>query len=236
MKTSRFRDPVYIGDPINAIKIFNEKGADELVFLDISATADNRPPDLEIIEKIASECFMPVCYGGGVREIDDVKRIFKLGIEKVSIGCHAIENPEFVKELVMYFGGQSVVVCLDVKKNFFGNYKIVTRNAGRSTGEDPLSTAQEMARLGVGELIINSVDRDGMMTGYDINLMRKITKSVDIPVIACGGAGNLEHISEVINVGGASSAAAGSLFVFCGKRRGVLVNYPTRVEMDLLFK
>jgi cyclase len=235
VKTIKFRDERYIGDPINAIKIFNEKGADELIFLDISATSENRKPSFDIIENIAAECFMPVCYGGGIRQIDDAKRIFALGIEKVSIGSYAIKNSNFIKELVKIFGSQSIIVCLDVRKHFLGKYEIVTNNGRNNTGINPFEFAVRMEEAGAGELIINSVDKDGTMTGYDLNLIQKISRNVSIPVVACGGAGNLRHIFEVINSGGASSACAGSLFVFCGKRKGILVNYPDREELDRLF-
>lgn len=236
VKTIKFKDAKYVGDPINAIKIFNEKGADEIIFLDISATIDNRKPSYDIIEMVASECFMPVCYGGGIRQIDDAKRIFALGVEKISISSCAVENPDFIKELSGVFGNQSVVVCLDVRKNLLGDYEIVTHNASKNTRLNPFEFAVKMERLGAGELLINSVDKDGTMLGYDINLIQKITHKVNIPVIACGGAGNLSHIFEVLTLGGASSAAAGSLLVFCGKRKGVLINYPEREEIDLLFE
>lgn len=236
VKTIKFKNEKYIGDPINAIKIFNEKCADELIFLDISASIKNRKPNFDIIAQVAAECFMPVCYGGGIKEVDDAKRIFNLGIEKVSLGSCAIENPNFIKELVRIFGSQSVVVCLDVKKDLLGNYEVVTSRAQKKTGTDPFVAARKMEELGVGELLINSVDRDGTMEGYDISLMQKITKNISVPVIACGGAGNLKHVAEVVNQGGASSGAVGSLFVFHGKRRGVLISYPDREVIDSLFK
>jgi len=236
VKTIKFRDEKYVGDPINAIKIFNEKGADELIFLDICAGIENRKPDFDIIAKVAAECFMPVCYGGGIKEVDDARKIFNSGIEKISLGSSAIEYPEFTKELVRIFGSQSIVACLDVKKDLLGNYEVVIRRAKKKTGLGPLTAAKRMEELGVGELLINSVDRDGTMSGYDISLMQKITRKISIPVIACGGAGSLQHIAEVINQAGASSGAAGSLFVFHGKRRGVLINYPAREQIDSLFK
>jgi len=236
VKTIKFKEPKYIGDPINAIKIFNEKGADELMLLEIAATVEGRKPAFDVIEEIASECFMPVCYGGGIKELEDARRIFNLGIEKISLSSYAIENPDFIKELVGIFGSQSIVVCLDVKKNLWGQYELVTHNAKKKTGIDPLVAAQRMEELGVGELVINVVDRDGTMMGYDIALIQKITKNVHIPVIACGGAGNLQDVSEVIHAGGASSAAVGSLFVFHGKHRGVLISYPSREEIVRLFE
>lgn len=228
VKTVKFKNEKYVGDPINAIKIFNEKGADELIFLDICASSQNRKPDFDTIAKVAAECFMPVCYGGGIKEIADAKRIFNSGMEKISLGSGAIENPGLIKELVRIFGSQSIVACLDVKRNLFGNYEVVIRRAQKKTGLDPLVAAQKMEKLGAGELLINTVDRDGTMSGYDIGLIQKITKNISIPVIACGGAASLQDIAEVVNQAGASSGAAGSLFVFHGKRRGVLINYPDR--------
>jgi cyclase len=236
VKTVKFSNEKYVGDPINAVKIFNEKGADELIFLDISATADKRKPCFDIIEMIASECFMPVCYGGGIRQIDDVKRIFALGVEKVSISSYAVEKPEFIKELSKAFGSQSIIVCLDVAKNLSGDYEIVTNNARKWAGLNPFDFAVEMERLGAGELLINSVDKDGAMTGYDLDLIKQVTGKVNIPVIACGGAGSLNHICEVITSGGASSAAAGSLLVYCGSRKGVLISYPKREDVDIMFE
>lgn len=235
VKTVKFRGERYIGDPINAIKIFNEKGADELIFLDISATAENRRPSFDSIKKIASECFMPVCYGGGIRQVEDARAIFSLGVEKISLGSFAVENPDFIARLSGIFGSQSIVVCLDIKKDLLGKYKVVIQNGRKQTDIDPVEMSIKMEGLGAGELLIYSFDRDGTMLGYDLSLIRSITERVNVPVIACGGAGNLSHISEVIKVGGASSASAGSLFVFYGKRKAVLVNYPSRQEIDLLF-
>lgn len=236
VKTTKFKDAKYIGDPLNAIKIFNEKGCDELIFLDIDATVNNRKPPFDIIETIASECVMPVCYGGGIRRIEDAKRIFALGVEKVLISSYAVENPDFIRELSDIFGSQSIVVCLDVRTNKSGVYEIVTHNALKNTGLNPFEFAIKIEKVGAGELLINSVDRDGVMLGYDLSLIHWITKNAGIPVIACGGAGNLIHIREVITAAGASSASAGSLFVYFGKQKGILINYPKRKEIDLLFK
>ncbi len=232
IKTVKFKNPVYVGDPINAVKVFNEKEVDELIFIDIAATQEGRSPPFELIEKIASECFMPVCYGGGIRSIIDIKRIFALGVEKVSIGSYAVENPPFIKEAVEVFGSQSIVVCIDVKKNFLGRYEVMTRSATKNSRIDPVTHAKNMEALGAGELLINSIDRDGTMLGYDIALVKMITKNVGIPVVACGGAGGLSDISKVIHEGGASSAAAGSLFVFYGRHRAVLINYPNAEELE----
>lgn len=236
VKTKKFKEPAYIGDPVNAIKIFNEKGADELMFLDISATVNNAPPRLDLIEEIASECFMPVCYGGGIRDVAVMKEIFKVGIEKVSISSYAIENPDFIREAADIFGSQSIVVSIDVKKGLFGKYEVLTHNAKKKTGYDPLSYAIKAEKMGAGELLINSVDRDGTMSGYDIELLKKISANVGIPVVACGGAGKLSDIEDVIEGSEVSSAAAGSMFVFQGKHRAVLISYPQESELKTLFQ
>lgn len=235
VKTAQFKNPIYVGDYLNAIKIFNEKGVDELIFLDIAATLEQYPPQFDIVEKIASECFMPVCYGGGIRSTEVIRKLFGIGIEKVSIGSYAVENPDFIKEVSSEFGTQSIVVCIDVKKSPVNRYEVVTHNSQKKTGIDPLEFAVKMEKTGAGELLINSVDRDGMMNGYDIRLISKITERVNIPVIACGGAGNLEDVRDVIREGHAASAAAGSLFVFYGRLRGVLINYPDENELKSLF-
>jgi len=235
VKTEKFKNPVYVGDPINAIKIFNEKYVDELIFLDISSTTQRHPVQFDIIENIASECFMPVCYGGGIRSLEVVRRILRIGIEKISLSSYAVENPNFIKEVSGEFGSQSIVVCIDVKRDSLGRYEVVTHNARIKTGIDPLKFAIQMEESGAGELVINSVDRDGTMLGYDIELVKKITKDVTIPVIACGGAGKLEDLKSVVVEGGASSAAAGSLFVFHGKYRAVLINYPEEQEISTVF-
>ena len=232
VKTVKFKDPVYIGDPINAIKIFNEKEVDELIFLDISTTVDGVAPRLDIMGEIASECFMPVCYGGGIRDINEMRKIFSIGIEKIAISSYAIENPGFIRECAGIFGSQSIVVSLDVRKSLWGKHEIVTHNGRKRTGLDPLSFTVEMAKMGAGELLINSVDRDGTMKGYDIDLIKNITGNVDIPVIASGGAGKMSDIREVLDAGEANSAAAGSMFVFQGKHRAVLISYPNPDELE----
>jgi cyclase len=235
VKTIKFRNERYVGDPLNAIKIFNEKGVDELIFLDISVTREGTRPSFDDIARITSQCFMPICYGGGIRNKEDIRTIFSLGVEKVSLGSIAVENPDFIREVSDIFGSQSIVVCLDVKKNILKQYEVVIKNGSKKTGLDPVKFALKMESLGCGELLVNSVDRDGTMQGYDLDLIKRIAKEVSIPLIACGGAGNLTHMSEVIKQG-ASSASAGSLFVFFGKRKAVLINYPEREEIDRLFQ
>lgn len=235
VKTIKFKEPKYIGDPINTVKIFNEKCADELILLDISASTKKLPPQLDIIEKIASQCFMPLCYGGGINDEKTVRDIFSAGVEKVSISSYVIEHPQFIKKLSGTFGSQSIVACIDVKKNSMNKHEVFIYNGKKRTTIDPIEHSIKMEEMGAGELLINSIDNDGIGEGYDIDLIKKITDAVSIPVIACGGAGNLGHMHDVIMKAGASAAAAGSLFVFYGRFRSVLINYPSEQEINGLF-
>jgi len=232
VKTIKFSHPAYVGDPVNAVKIYNDKEVDELIFLDITATAENRRPDFEIIGQIASECFMPCAYGGGIREIEDIRKIFGLGIEKVAINSYAVENPGFIKEAASLFGSQSIMVSIDAKKNLFGKYEVYSRVAGKIPKIDPVKFAVKMAELGAGEILLNSVDRDGTMQGYDLDLVKQVSGAVDIPVIACGGAGKIEDFRDAIKIGGAWAVAIGSMAVFMDKNRAVLINFPSRGEID----
>lgn len=231
VKTVKFKNPKYLGDPINIVRIFNDKEVDELIFLDITATNDKRPPPFEILSTITDECFMPLGYGGGIRNMQDVKTLLSLGIEKVILNTIAVENPDFVTKVADYAGSQAVVVSVDVKKGLLGKYEVLTCSGKTKTGLDPVQHAQEMEKRGAGELFINAIDRDGMMQGYDLDLIRQVADSVNIPVIACGGAGNIQHLAEAVQQGGASAAAAGSLFVFQGSLRGVLISYPSQEEL-----
>jgi cyclase len=232
VKTVKFKNPKYVGDPINAVRIFNEKEVDELIFLDITATIEKRPPPIDVISQISDECLMPLTFGGGISTVDQVKQVLNAGAEKVSINTSAVENPILIKEASENFGSQSIVVAIDVKKKLFGKYEVFTHDGTRGTGLDPVQFSQKMEEYGAGEILINSIDRDGTMQGYDINLIKLITTAVNIPVIACGGAGKVHDFSEALLTGGASAVAAGSLFVFYGKRRAVLINYPTREELE----
>ena len=235
VKTVGFKKPKYVGDPINAVKIFNEKEADELVVLDIDATTNNAEPNYKLIAFLAAECRMPLCYGGGVRTAEQIKKIVGLGVEKVAISTAAVEHPEIITEAAEYVGNQSVVVVLDVKKRFLGGkYEVCTRNGQRKTGENPVKFAREMETLGAGEIVINSIDNDGLMKGYDLDLMQQIKDAVNVPVTALGGAGSLADLSEIIRTCGVSGASAGSLFVFKGKYKAVLINYPTNTEKEKL--
>jgi len=236
VKTIRFKNPRYVGDPINAVKIFNEKEVDELILLDIDATVDRREPHYERIEDIVSEAFMPVCYGGGIKTVDQMRRLFALGVEKVSISAGAIENPSLIEEAAKIFGSQSIIVTLDVKKSIIRRrYCVVTHNGRNNKGLNPLEIAMYIEKMGSGELLINNVDEDGCLQGFDTDLVKKISDVVKIPVIALGGAGSLTDLRSIVIKGGASAAAAGSLFVFKGARRGVLINYPTQIELRKLF-
>ncbi len=235
VKTVRFKTPRYIGDPLNAIRIFNEKEVDELMLLDIDATVEGREPDYALIEDIASECFMPLCYGGGVRTIEQMKRIYALGVEKISLGSAAAEAPEIVARAAKVFGSQSVTVTMDVKKFMFGGHRVTTRNATRKSRYTPVAFAKLMEAQGAGELVVNAVDRDGMMAGYDLELLREIADAVSIPVIALGGAGKLEDLKAAVTAAGVSAAAAGSLFVYYGPLKGVLINYPPYEALRELF-
>jgi cyclase len=226
VKTVRFRDERYVGDPINAVRIFNDKQVDELVVLDIRATPDGRGPDEPAITEIASEAFMPVGYGGGIRGVDDAIRLIQLGVEKVVVNAAAVENPSEVHEIADRLGSSTLVVSVDAAKRADGTYEVVTHGATRWTGVDVRAHVSAMARLGAGELFLSSVERDGTMEGYDLDLVRAVTAEVDIPVIACGGAGSTGDLLAVVREGGASAAAAGSMFVFHGRHRAVLITYP----------
>jgi cyclase len=235
VKTVRFKKPSYVGDPINTVRIFNEQEVDELVFLDITATVEARPPPLDLIAEISRECFMPFGYGGGIRTLDDVRQVLATGAEKAIINTAAWKHPELIQKAADHFGSQSIIVSMDVKRTLFGKPQVVVASGQESTGMDPVTYAKRAADLGAGEILLTSVDREGTFTGYDLDLVRQVTQAVGIPVVANGGAGNLGHLREVVREGGASAAAAGSLFVFQGAQRAVLINYPDRKALDRLF-
>jgi len=237
VKTTKFKDHKYVGDPINAVKIFNEKEVDELIVLDIDATAEGREPDYKMIENLAVECRMPFCYGGGIKTVGQAHRIFSLGVEKIAISSSAIENPAIVTSMAERVGRQSVVVVLDVKKKKLSSkYGLWTHNGSRNTGKNPADFAAEMEKMGAGEIVINSIDNDGVMKGYDLQLLQKVRDSLSIPMTVLGGAGTLEDIGNVIHKHGIIGAAAGSLFVFKGKYRAVLISYPGKAEKGTLIK
>ncbi len=230
-KTVRFKDPKYVGDPINAVRIFNERFVDEIVFLDISASRTHRGPNYEAVAAIAEECFIPLCYGGGVSSVDQARRLFGLGVEKISLNTAAVQRPELIGEMASTFGSQSVIVAMDVGRNWTGRSQVRLQNGRRNTGLEPVSWARRAVDLGAGELLVNSVDRDGTGKGFDLKVLAAVTSAVDVPVIACGGAGTLEHLSDAVLEAGVAAVAAGSLFVFKGKHRAVLINYPSQAEL-----
>ena len=236
VKSIQFRDYKYVGDPINAVRIFNEKEADELMVVDIDATVENREPDYKMIQNLATECRMPLFYGGGIKTVEQAQKIFSLGVEKIALSSTVITNPEIVKVIASKVGSQSVVVVLDVKKKVLGGYEVYTHNGKKATGISPLEFATKMEKLGAGEIVINSIDQDGMMKGYDSKLIDLIRKSISLPLTILGGAGNLQDIGALIKEYGIIGAAAGSLFVFKGVYRAVLISYPNWIEKDKLIK
>lgn len=235
VKTVKFKDPVYIGDPINAVRIFNEKECHELVVLDINATVQKRSPDFKFVQEIAEECFMPFAYGGGIRSLEDIKTLVHLGVEKVIINSYAFENPGFISEAAKTFGSSTIVVSIDVKKDLFGRYEVFALGGRKNTSKIPKDYALEMERRGAGEIFLNAIDRDGVMKGYDLSLIQSVSGAVEIPVIACGGAGKIEDLGTAVNEGGASAVSAGSLFVFWGRQKGILINFPSDEELLTVF-
>lgn len=236
VKTVKFGPGKYVGDPINAVKIFNEKEADELIVLDIDATANGAEPDFALIQKLAAECRMPLCYGGGVKTVEQAKRIIALGVEKVAISSAALADPQLITAIAAEIGSQSVVVVLDVKKSLFGKYEVYTHNGQKGSGRSPVDLARLAESLGAGEIVLNSIDLDGQMKGYDIDLAKKVREAIKLPMSVLGGAGSLDDIGKLIRTCGVVGASAGSLFVFKGSLRAVLINYPTGVERDGLVR
>lgn len=230
VKTVQFKNPAYIGDPVNAIKIYNDKEVDELIFLDITATVENRSPPFENIINITNECFMPVTYGGGIAKIEDMRKIFHSGIEKISLNSFAISNPEFIKSAAKEFGSQSIIVSIDVKKDIFGSYNVYSHSGTKKTNLDPIQHAVNMEQCGAGEILLTSINHEGMMNGYDIELISRVCKSINIPLIAHGGAGSVEHFKQAVEAG-ASAVASGSMVVYQGKNKGVLINFPSPAEL-----
>lgn len=236
VKSVKFKDYTYIGDPLNAVKIFNEKKADELIFLDITATKEKRTISVDLVEKIGEECNMPFSVGGGIRSIDQIRALLNAGAEKVCISTFAFEDFNFIRKASDAFGSSTIVVSVDVKKKLFGKQQVFVQAGTKATGIDPVSYVQKIAEMGAGEIIINSVDLDGTMLGYDIEMIKAVSNTVDIPVVALGGAGQLGHLKAAVNLGEASAVAAGSMFVFHGPRKAVLINFPTQKELMTLFE
>ena len=237
VKTVKFTNPKYVGDPINAVKIFNEKEVDELIVLDIDATMKGDDPDYAMIRNLAAECRMPLCYGGGVKIVEQVEKIISLGVEKVAISSAAVQTPEFISAASARVGSQSIVVVMDLKKTgLLHRCELHTHNGTRKTGLKPVEFARRMETLGAGEIVINSIDQDGVMKGYDLDVVKEVRESISLPLTVLGGAGTQEDIAGLIQQFGMIGAAAGSLFVFKGKYRAVLINYPGRAEKDALLR
>ena len=234
VKGKKFKGHKYIGDPINTIKLFNDMEVDELIFLDIHATTEKKICSKEFIQSISDNCLMPFTIGGGIKTINHVHDMLENGAEKVCFNSSIIENPSLITDSAKTFGSQSVVASIDFKKNWLGEYKVYINSGRRITNKDPIDFSKEVVDLGAGEILINSIDRDGMKNGYDNNLIAKVSNSVDVPVIASGGAGSIEDLSKGIKIGEATAVAAGTLFVYYGRRDAVLINYPSKKERHKL--
>ena len=234
VKTTRFKDPKYVGDPINAIRIFNEKEVDELMLLDITASKENREPNFEMIEQIAGECFMPLAYGGGVRTVEQAQRIYALGVEKICLQTSALENPGLVTELAQRFGSQSVMVSVDVKRNWMGKPQLYSSAKASSLGSDWIERAQQLVQAGAGEVLLNAVDKDGTLQGPDLAIIEQLSQAINVPLIAVGGVSSMGDIKAAVNAG-ASAVAAGAFFVYHGPHRAVLITYPKYAEIEALF-
>lgn len=233
VKTQGFDKPKYVGDPLNAVRIFNEKEVDELMVLDIDATRQGRDPDYTLVRNLAAECRMPLAYGGGVQSVEQFERLVSLGVEKVAVSAAAVARPALVSEAAARVGSQSVVAVLDVRRNG-ARFEVFTHNGTRATGLEAAAFARQMETAGAGEIVVNAIDRDGLMKGYDLELVRRVRAAVTRPLTVLGGAGKLADIGELVREFGLVGAAAGSLFVFKGVYRAVLINYPARAEKDQL--
>ena len=237
VKTVQFKEGKYVGDPINAVKIFNEKESDELIVLDIDATANGVEPNFKLIAQLAVECRMPLCYGGGIKTVEQAKRIVGLGVEKIAISSAAVENPPLITAIGQEIGNQSVVVVLDAKKRRLGSeYEVWTHNSRKNTGKTVASFAAEAESLGAGEIVVNSIDNDGAMKGYDLVLAKSVREATRLPMTVLGGAGSLDDLGRLIKACGVVGAAAGSLFVFKGTYKAVLINYPTQAHREELIR
>jgi len=235
VKTVNFANPKYVGDPINAVKIFNEKEVDEIIVVDIDASVHKKAPDYDLVRNLAAECRMPLCYGGGVKTVRQIEEIISVGVEKVAISSAAICNSGLISEAATVVGNQSIVVVMDVKKTESAQgYELFIHNGAEGTGLDPVEFAKRAEHLGAGELVINSIDRDGTMIGYDLELAKKLRDATNLPLTILGGAGSLRDMATLIELFGTIGAAAGSLFVFKGRFRAVLINYPSQAEKDTL--
>ncbi len=235
IKTIKFNDPKYIGDIINTVRILNEKEVDEIIILDIKASVEKRSPNYKLLKDIATECFMPLCYGGGISSVDEIKKLFELGIEKVALNSSIFDKPQLLTQASDIFGSQSIVVSIDIKRNLFGNYSIISHSGSKDRKLDLVEFSKKVEGLGAGEILVTSIDRDGTRQGYDLDIIHRVASAVRIPVIACGGANDLTDCKKAL-IAGAAGAAAGSFFVLHGKHRAVLVSYPSRSEINNLLK
>jgi imidazole glycerol-phosphate synthase subunit HisF len=230
VKSIKFKNHTYIGDPINAVKIFNEKEVDEITILDISASKENCGPNMLMIKELASEAFMPLGYGGGISKLEEIKELILVGVEKVILNTSVVENQKLVSDAAKYVGSQSVVVSMDVSKNIWGKYKVYSKNGTKNTDIDPVAYAIQMENEGAGELLLNAIDRDGTFLGYDVDLIKLVSSAVSIPVVAMGGAASVDDFAKAVQ-SGASAVSAGSMFVFQRPHRAVLISYPSQKEL-----
>lgn len=234
VKTTQFGSQTYLGDPINIVNLFNRFEVDEIVLLDIRATVEGRPPSLDLIERLSAECWVPLTYGGGIKDLETARAVLSCGVEKVVLGTAAASDPDLVRATSAEFGAQAIVVAIDVRELEGERYETFVESGSRPLGIDPVTYARRAAGLGAGEIFLNSIDRDGTMGGYDLELIRSVAAAVSVPVIACGGAGDRRDLADAIRYGGASAVAAGSLFVYRGKERGILINFPERALLEAL--
>ncbi len=232
VKTVKFRKPSYVGDPTNTVRIFNELEVDELIFLDIKASLERRGPDLKILNDIAGECFMPLAYGGGIRSLGDAKAVFATGFEKVAVNSAALDNPSVISDIAREFGSQAIIISIDVKQSILGQPLLSTLSGKKRLKRKPVDWAKEAEQLGAGEILLTSIDHEGTWKGFDIELISNVANSVSIPVIAHGGGGSIEHITDVVKISNASAVGLGSMIVFQKQGRGVLVNFPKRLLED----
>lgn len=232
VKTVKFSDSKYVGDPINAVKIFNEKEVDELIFLDIDSSRQNKGPDYRVIEDLAKECFMPFAYGGGITTTEQIKTILSLGVEKVVINHRALENLDFVREAATRFGSSTIIGAIDIKKDFWGHYKVYDHVKKKTVARDPAAYAAELEKAGAGEIFLNNVDREGTYKGIDRDIVKSVNDAVNVPLIICGGVSSVKEIVELMKTSGVSGIAAGSLFVFQGPHRAVLISYPSYRDLQ----
>lgn len=228
VKTVKFRNHSYIGDPVNTVRIFNELEVDELCFLDIRASANGVEPDFSLLQQIAEECFMPLSYGGGIKTFETAQKMLSIGFEKLVINTQSFRQPQLVSKLAVHFGSQAIVGSIDVKKNMWGKYQVYINDGTEKVDVDPVDWARQLVEYGVGELLVTSIDKEGTWNGYDVDIIQKISTAVSVPVIANGGAGNMQHIKQAISIGKASAVCLGSMVVYQKQGLGVLINFPDK--------